>query len=376
MFDLAPSEEQTVMVGTLRVYAKEELRPVAREAEQARLVPSAVASQLHAMGMTMPVPETMGGQGVPDLLTYVMLAEELSWGDPGIAYALLASGQVGLMIARCGSEEQQRRFLPRLTRRDAMSTSVLLYEGFGRRPSEMAARATRRGASRWKLTGEKVAVANPGAAEVSVIVAARDDTGALSAFVLDGWPAGLRVTRDDRECGKIGLASAHTGSVKLDGLELDDSARLDGGTALDLAKTIARFRLTVPALAIGCARAAVELATHYATERIAFGRPIAAFQGVAFLIADQTMAIDSARLELWEAAGAIEKSHDAISIERTTDRVVARSCEVALQATRDSVQVLGGHGFITDYPVERWYRAAAALAAIDFDPLGSVVGFI
>jgi alkylation response protein AidB-like acyl-CoA dehydrogenase len=376
MFELAPSEEQAAVIETLRGYAKEELRPAAKPAEQAKRVPAAIASELQAMGVTVPVPETMGGQGVPDLLTHLMVAEELAWGDPGIAYALLQSAQVGLMIAQCGSEEQRRRVLPRLTRRDPAPTSVLLYEGFGRSPSEMDTRARRHTDSTWILAGEKIAVANPALAEVSVVVAKRDDTDELAAFVLDGWPAGIRVTRDDRECGKIGLTSAHTGSVAFDRLVLDESARLAGGGPLDLARLIARVRLTVPALAIGCARAAIELATRYATERIAFGRPIAAFQGVAFLIVDASMAIDSARLELWAAAGTIERSRDPDSIERSTNRVVARACEVALQATRDSVQVFGGHGFITDYPVERWYRAAGALAAIDFDPLASAVSFV
>jgi alkylation response protein AidB-like acyl-CoA dehydrogenase len=376
MFELAPSAEQAAVIETLRAYAKDELRPVAKAAEQAKRVPPAIVSQLHAMGVTAPVPEAMGGQGVPDLLTHMMLAEELAWGDPGIAYALLHSGHVGLIIAQCGSEEQQRRVLPRLTRRDPAPTSLLLYEGFGRSPSEMEARAHRHADSTWMLSGEKIGVANPALAEVSVVIARQDDTGELVAFVLDGWPAGLRVTRDDRESGKIGLTSAHTGNVAFDRLALDERARLAGGSPLDLSRLIARMRLTVPALALGCARAAVEHAMQYATERIAFGRPIAAFQAVAFLVADASMAIDSTRLELWEAAGAIEKSGDVQAIERITGRVVARACEVALQATRDSVQVFGGHGFITDYPVERWYRAAGALAAIDFDPLGSAVTFI
>src|SRR5258705_2651592 len=103
MFELAPSEEQAAVIETLRGYAKEELRPAAKAAEQTKRVPAAIASELHAMGVTVPVPETMGGQGVPDLLTHMMIAEELAWGDPGIAYALLQSAQVGLMIAQCGS---------------------------------------------------------------------------------------------------------------------------------------------------------------------------------------------------------------------------------------------------------------------------------
>jgi alkylation response protein AidB-like acyl-CoA dehydrogenase len=140
---------------------------------------------------------------------------------------------------------------------------------------------------------------------------------------------------------------------------------------------LARIRLTLPALAIGCARASLEFARRYATERVAFGRPIAAFQGVAFPLADQDMAVEAARLELWEVARAVEGSRDPGLIERLCANAIAHAGEAVLRATREGVQTLGGHGFICDYPIERWYRCAAALAAIDFDPVAApAVAFV
>ena len=375
MYDLTLTDEQTALIELIHAFAERELRPLARDAEKAKWVPPALAKGIQELGVACPIPESVGGQGVPDLVTYLMIAEELAWGDPGIAYAALGSGHAALLIALCGSPEQQRRLLPRFLQAEPLAASVWLYEGFGRQPSELRTSAER-SASQWTLSGEKALVLHPGAAELAVIIARRADTQEPAAFLLEGPASGVRVTRDDREVGKLGLLSAHTGKVALAGVELPGSALLGDGDPLLLAEAIAKVRLTVPALALGCARAALEFARHYATERIAFGRPISAFQGVAFPIADQDMEIDAARLELWEVARAVEQSNDALLTERLTSCAVARSCETALTATREAVQTLGGHGFITEYPVERWYRCAAALAAIDFDPTASTVSFL
>jgi len=375
MYDLGRSDEQTTLIELVHAFAEKELRPAARDAERACAMPVGLANALHALGVACPIPEAHGGQGVPDLVTYLMIAEEIAWGDPGIAYAALGAGHAALLIAQCGTPEQQRAWLQRFAAAEPAAGSVLLYEGFGRDPSELRTRAERAGPS-WVITGEKAEVVNPAAPEVAVIVARLADTGVLAAFVAAGPLAGASVSRDDRALGRIGLGAAHTGGVKLAGVALPESALLAGGDPLALARAIAWVRLTLPAIALGCARAALEFARRYATERIAFGRPIASFQGVAFPLADQDMALDAARLELWETARAVERSDDTAQLERLTRSCVARAGEVALQATRESVQTLGGHGFITDYPVERWYRCAAALAAIDFDPTASVVTFV
>ncbi len=374
MYDLRISDEQSALVELVHAFSERELRAAAGDAESARAVPPGVANALHALGVAAPIPEAMGGQGAPDLVTYLMVAEELGWGDPGIAYAALGAGHPALLVARCGTDAQQRAWLPRFLGADAPAASLLLYEGFGRAPSELRTRAEPT-ADGWRLFGEKAEALLPAADGLSVIIARRADTGALAAFAAEGPLPGLSVTRDDRALGRIGLGCAPTGAVRLDGVELPGDALLSGGSELALTRALACVRLSLAAIAIGCARAALEFARRYATERVAFGRPIAAFQGVAFPLADQDMAVDAARLELWEVARAVEESGDPSAIERLIGSAIAHASECALQATREGVQTLGGHGFITDYPVERWYRSAAAIAAIDFDPAASAGHF-
>ncbi len=375
MFDLTVGDEGHTLVELVHGFAERELRAAARDAERARAVPSAVANALHAIGVACPIPEALGGQGEPDLVTYLMIAEELAWGDPGIAYAALGASHAALLIARCGTPEQQQALLPRFVGAEAPAASVLLHEGFGRAPSELRTRAERT-ARGWALTGQKAEALLVGPDGLSLVVAQRADTGTLGAFILVGEPYGLRITRDDRALGRIGLCCAPTGAVALERVELPYDALLAGGDELALARALAWVRLALPALAIGCARASLEFARRYATERVAFGRPIAAFQGVAFPLADQDMAVEAARLELWEVARAVEHSDDATLIERLCGGAIAHAGEAALRATREGVQTLGGHGFIADYPIERWYRDAAALAAIDYDPAASAVSFL
>ena len=374
MFDLTISEDGQSLVELVHQFAERELRAAARDAEKARAVPAALAEALHALGMACPIPEALGGQGEPDLVTYLMVAEELAWGDPGIAYAALGAGHAALLVAHCGSREQQQALLPGFLAAEAPDAAVLLHEGFGRAPSELRTRAERT-ASGWTLSGAKAEALLAGASGLSIAIARRSDTGALGAFAWEGDRPGVRVTRDDRALGRIALGCAPTGAVELDGVELPSDALLAGGDDLALARSLAWIRLTLPALAIGCARASLEFARHYATERVAFGRPIAAFQGVAFPLADADMAVEAARLELWEVARAVEESRDPALIERVTANAVAHASEAALRATREGVQTLGGHGFITDYPIERWYRCGAALAAIDFDPAAPAAAF-
>jgi hypothetical protein len=365
MLGLDASEEDRLLVETLHAFAADRIRAVAREAERAGGAPASLQVDLHRLGVAAPIPEEHGGQGIPGLATSLRIAEELAWGDPGIAVAALQAGGAALLIAECGSAAQREGHLPRFAAASPLRAAVCLYEGFGRQPSELATSAARDAAG-WVLRGTKIGVLHPNDAELGVVVA-REGDGELAAFVVEGRPPGWIVIRDDSRSGKLGLEAAPTGTVRLEALRVPEAARLPDGTALP--RALARIRLTHAAVLIGCARAAVEFAARYAVERVAFGRPIAGFQGVAFPLADRDMAIDAARLELFDATDAIADESDPAVIEAVCRRVLGRCGEVALQATRDGVQTLGGHGFIREYPVERWYRAAAALSALDFDPL-------
>ena len=181
-------------------------------------------------------------------------------------------------------------------------------------------------------------------------------------------PAAVGIAWQPGSAGHLGLDAARAGAVDLD-LEIGDAGLLGGPDADPdlLARLVSRLRLSTAALALGTARRAREYASAYAMERVAFAKPIAAFQGVSFMLADAEMQIAAARLEVWDVATSLERA-DIDALERAVSLAVNYATAVACSVTRDAVQVLGGHGFIEDHPVERWYRSAAALSAVDFDP--------
>jgi hypothetical protein len=250
---------------------------------------------------------------------------------------------------------------------DGALGSVLYYEGWGRRPSELEASAAREPGG-WNLNGEKFFVANPGTAAVSIMFAVDIETGDLRGFVFEGVPAGYVLGCDDRVTPNAGLRAAHTGAVAIRHLTVPSDSVLPR-CGVDLARALGWMRLTVPAVAIGAAHAANAYAAQYAQERVAFGRPISSFQGVAFLVADGDTAIDAARLSLWSAVSSLDRIDDVRVLDDLVSSTVARICAAMERVTRDAVQVLGGSGFVKDHPVEYWWRCAMTLGAIDTDPL-------
>jgi alkylation response protein AidB-like acyl-CoA dehydrogenase len=349
--DFELSEEEEAVRDLTRSIGVEVVSPEAKQAEIARGVPERVWRQLIDTGLVAPAATQHGGGGLPDTLSQLLAAEGLAYGDAAIAAAAFWSGNAAVMIGLCGDPEQQARLLPRLTSSSARF-AVAYSEGYGRSPSEYTTTIRKEG-DRWRITGTKVAVPFGPEAEAVVVVG------------IDPSSADRIRTVEDH----IGLATAPLSTVSLD-ISVDQEQIL-GGQEADpdhLARAVARIRLINAAIAVGCAQRAREYASKYATEREAFGRPISAFQGVAFMMADAQMQIDAARLQVWHSASELEDL-DGWAVERSVSAAVTYATSVAAAVTRDSVQVLGGHGFIADHPVERWYRAAAGLATLDTDPL-------
>jgi acyl-CoA dehydrogenase len=363
MVDFGLSDEQVMLREVLKDFAERELRPIGRRCEDERGMPDDVRAKFRALGVADGIPEEFGGGGALAPLEYMMAAEELAHGDPGLAYGAFSSGHAALLLATCGSARQRARYLPKLA--GGALGSVLYYEGWGRGPRELEATAAAIPAG-WNLNAEKFFVPNPATAEVSVVVAADIEAGEMRAFAFEGTPQGYIVGCDDRVIPNSALRAAYTGAIALRGMTLDAASVLPG-RGLELARGLAWIRLTVPAAAIGAARAAHEYALRYAQERIAFGKPISAFQGVAFLLADIDTAIDVARLSLWSAAQDLYRLADVDELNRMTTDTVSQVCASMEQAARDATQVLGGAGFIRDHPVEYWWRSTATLAGIDTD---------
>ena len=362
--ELDLDDQQQAVRDLARSLATAVVEPAAREAERTGALPPAVWAALIDSGLAVCVPEHYGGGGIPGCLTQVVAMEELAAGDPGIAAAMAWAGAVPFLIGTCGTRAQQDAYFPALAADPTQLSAAALYEGFGRSPTEYETRVSAQANGSWSVTGSKVAVPFAGSAAAVVVVGT--DGPRLRAGIIEPGATGVTVAPvpDD---GSLALGVAGLRSVCFDcGLPSDGVlGGVDSDDAL-LSAAIGRLRLLPAAAAIGCARRAVEYAADYANQREAFGRAISSFQGVSFLLAEAAIRIQAARLELWDVAGRIDEGQ--VHTEASVGRAVNYAGAVAAESARDALQVLGGHGFITDHPVERWYRSTAMLSTIDFDP--------
>jgi alkylation response protein AidB-like acyl-CoA dehydrogenase len=362
MINLKPDEEQTEVATLARSLGAELLYPAARDAERDGAVPPDVWQKLFETGLTVPVPEEHGGGGIPEPLSLLAAAENLAHGDPGIALAAMWNGNAALVIARHGTPEQQL-VLSRLASDPSARCAVAAYEGFGRGPTTYATTITVEG-NQVRVIGHKAGVAFAAVADPLIVIGVDGETGAQRAVVLTAGTPGVMVADSP---GHIALDAAQMSSIDLD-VTVPVTALLGGPDAdsLALRGTIQQLRLLTAAAAVGTAQRATEYAAQYASTRVAFGRPIAAFQGVAFPLAESLIRIEAARLEL-SAVTLMLLAEPSADHEVAVAQAVTYAMTVGTQSTRDALQTLGGHGFIKDHPVELWYRSAAALSALDLD---------
>jgi alkylation response protein AidB-like acyl-CoA dehydrogenase len=363
VFELDVSDDRIAVAALARGLAVDILDPAAREAERSHAVPSAVGRALHSTGLLAMVDEAYGGGGVPDICTHMAAVEAFAYGDPGLTMAGFWASAASIVIGRCGTADQQQQWLPALASDPEAKGSVALYEGFGRSPSEFTTTISRAADGRWHIEGRKLAVAFAEAATPLVVVGVDPTDGSLRAAIVD--PAAARMLPDPP-----GLALGATPTSTVDFSLFVDESQLVGGIDPDrreLEIAVGWVRLAVAAALCGTAQRATDYASKYATERVAFGKPIATFQGVSFMLADSALRIGAARLEMFDAAAHLDARLPGS--EAVVTRAVNYAGAVGTVATRDAIQVLGGHGFITDHPVELWYRSAAALSVLDMDPL-------
>ena len=353
-FDLGPSEEQAALRQTLRAFANDVLRPAGRAAESARQTGDDIAREIHGIGVSAPVPEEHGGGGTFDAVTYCIAAEELAWGNPGIAWSVLGSGLAAIVIGIAGTEDQKRRYLPPFAGSDPAPSFVAVGEKIAAGDLDSLATSVAGG----RVTGEKYGVLNAERAPFGVVVG-RDHRGP-AAGVVEGGSYEVIAPED-----KMGLEAAPTSIVRFDG----PCEELPVGP--DLERAVLWTKLATGAVALGCARAAFEYSAAYATEREAFGKPIGAFQAVSFKVADMAIVVEAARTALWRAAWTLERGEaTAAEVAEATGQAFA----AAIRCGDDGVQVLGGHGYIQYHPVEMWFRDAVTLSVFDApDLLGDLM---
>lgn len=362
MFVLSSSAEDQLIAETARRLALGPVDQAAREVDRTGAIAEGLWRRLRDFGFTAPVAEHLGG--TPNAVTQLRAVENLAYGDPGIVGTAILAGGSTLIIDAAGTGEQRNRWLAGVADGARAAPAPALYERYGLPPEEYDTTITAEGDG-WRVRGTKYAVALlDGVTELLVVGV--DPQGGLRAAVVGLDREGVDTKRVSGT-SHIALSAARLSRVHLDVLVAADD--LLGGVDADarsLAFAVARTRLLAPAVALGGANRAREYATKYATERIAFGRPIFDFQGISFTLVDDQMRLDAARLGLLSVASGLDQGRTEALAD--VSRIVNETHAAATEATRNAIQVLGGHGFLTDHPTELWYRAAALLSTLDADP--------
>jgi alkylation response protein AidB-like acyl-CoA dehydrogenase len=353
LFDLNPDADQQMIVDSLSRLARDRLRPAAAEADEASAMPADIYEAAAELGLPLyATPEAFGG--VAETLspvTSVLIAEELAWGDMAMAAALLAPFSVAQAITRWGTGEQQSRYLPAFCEEKPPVATIAVDEPrplFD--PRVLQTRATQTGTG-YTLNGTKN----------GVVLGAQSDL-ILVAAELNGRPRVLIVEHSDaigiREDPAMGLRAAQTVSLTFKNLHLPGDALL-GDDDFGYQIFLDHGCLLKCGLAIGTARAVLDYVIPYCNEREAFGEPISHRQAVAFMISNLAIETDSMRLLTWRAASRAETGQEWHR-EASLARILCN--EKAMEIGTNGVQLLGGHGFVKEHPVERWYRDLRSIA--------------
>jgi alkylation response protein AidB-like acyl-CoA dehydrogenase len=354
-FDLTPDEDQQMIVETVREFSEEILRPAAHDADGAATYPVDLIAKSAELGITaINVPEDFDGiAAAKSTVTTALVAEALAYGDMGLALPILAPGGVASALTHWGSASQQATYLPSFSGENVPQACVAIAEPHALfDPTALKTTAVRT-PSGYRLNGVKSLVPAAAAAELFIIGAQLDGKPAL--FIVESGSEGLTVKADP----SMGIRAAALGQVELDNVAVPLTNRLgeDGATdndyAQDYSEAIALSRLGWAALAVGTSHAVLDYVVPYVKERQAFGEPIANRQSVAFMCANIAIELDGLRLIVWRGASRAEQGMSFLREGALAKRFAA---DKGMQIGLDGVQLLGGHGYTKEHPVERWYR--------------------
>lgn len=361
LFDLTPTEDQEMVVEAVRRFAADALRPAATAADEAQAAPPELLAQATELGIAaLNVPDALGGVAAErSVVTNALVAEALAHGDMGLAVACLAGPSVAIALAEYGTADQQAKYLPSLTGDKPPAAAIAVIEpGPLFNPLKLSTRARRDGDG-WILDGEKHLVPVARLAELFLVAAALED-GTPALFIVESGSAGLALAPQPT----MGLRAAAFCKLALSGVRLPADARLggNGGEGFDYAQFLALARLAWSALAVGATQAILDYVIPYANEREAFGEPISHRQAVAFMIANIGIELEGMRLAAWRAAALAGRGKPFAREAALARSLCARH---GMKSGSDGVQILGGHGFVKEHPVERWYRDLRAVALME-----------
>jgi alkylation response protein AidB-like acyl-CoA dehydrogenase len=362
VFDLRPTEDQELIRQTAKRFADEVMRKAAYAADHAATPDPKVLAAAQELGLAMlVVPDAAGGIAESRaLMTTVLAIEELARGDMGLALAMLAPLGVVNALVEYGTHAQQQAWLPRFTGEQFVPAALALLEPApGSDPARPQTGAVRAG-SGWKLFGEKSLVPLGESAELFLVLAEIKGAGPR-LFLVPRGTAGVTVTRQPA----MGLRAAGTCKLRFDGAFVSGDALLGGEEArgsFDAQAVVDRARIAWGAMAVGGAKAVLDYVIPYCNERKAFGEPVSNRQAVAFMIADLAIELEGMALLVHRAASLADQGK---RVTREANLVRVQCTAKGMKAGTDGVQLLGGHGFVKEHPVERWYRDLRAIGVME-----------
>ncbi len=355
-FDLNPTEDQQMILEMLQRVSNELLLPAAEEADEALAAPEEVLSVAADLGLaTAAIPEALSGGGERSPMTTALVAEALGRGDMGLGLALLAPVGVVNTVVDQGTEAQRSAWLPPFNADAFVPAALALMESAPLAdPSAPRTKARKKGGG-YVLKGHKSHVPLVSTADFFLVSAKLGDRVRL--FRVERGAPGLTAAA----APSMGLRAADLGDLSLDDVRVDAEAVL-GGDDYDHARVLDLGRVALCALAVGQSQAVLDYVKEYVNDRHAFGSPISHRQSVAFLVADMAIEIECMRLLTWRAAS---RADAGLPFAEETYLAKLLCSEKAMKVGTDGVQLLGGHGFIKDHPVERWYRHLRAVGVLE-----------
>ncbi|RME88251.1 MAG: acyl-CoA dehydrogenase [Anaerolineae bacterium] len=357
MYSFEPSEEQKMLIDAVRRYAENDVRPAAREAEETGELPMSLVNKGWELGLLQAsIPEEYGGFGERSAVTGVLAAEEMAWGDLAITLAVMTPGLFAVPILLAGTEEQKKEYLPPVIEAEWRPyTAALIEYAFDFDPFELKTTATAQGDS-YVLNGEKAYV--PFAKDAEAMLVYANLEGKTQGFIVPKGTKGVQVAEEREKLMSLNALPLYR--VTLENVRVPKANRLGGEAGHAFEPILAAQYVALSSMAVGVSKAAFEYSRDYAKEREVFGVKVAQKQAIAFMLAEMATDIEAIRLLTWEAAWKIDTGKEDAFKEAYL--AMTGAMDMAMMVTDRAVQILGGHGYIREHPVEMWMRNGRGFA--------------
>lgn len=358
MVSFALSDEQKMLVDAIRRYARTNLRPKAREAEETKEMPADLLEKGWELGyLQASVAEPYGGFGERSVVTGVLAAEELAWGDLGGALAVMTPALFVIPILLGGTEKQKRELIPPVIEAEWKPfTAALVEPSFDFDPDDLHCTALDSGDG-YILSGEKWYVPYADQAKAMIVYARLEDK--TQGFIVQAGQAGLQIGERQKV---MGINALPLFQLRLNDVKVAKQDRLGEEAGHVFTPILDAFRVASAAMAVGLSQAALDYACDYAKEREVFGVKVAQKQAIAFMLAEMATEIEAIRLLTWEAAWKLDTARPDASHE--AHLAFNGAVDMAMMVTDRAVQILGGHGYVRDHPVELWMRNGRGVAVL------------